>query len=248
MRQNAPEGLAVSESDQRRLGSIGSVERHSVAPPDQDARLANCAILGVVQAEEDDDNADSDTRVKRSGQHVCNNRHQSSEKKSLKPKEKKRTVVLGPPGKVTATNDVVEEEPDDRPGNVVGRGRGRDETGATEDDGPVDVLEDRVVELVLEEAGEDGREEADEEEEDEAVVDLPLRELARGADDTPDNGCRAEHLRRGASEAVLLCRVAHILDVREHPRLHTELDGTSDDGGDDLGPEHGAGAGSEVCQ
>ena len=30
------------------------------------------------------------------------------------------------------------------------------------------------------------------------------------------------------------------MNVREHPGLNTELNGASDDGGDDLGPEHGS--------
>lgn len=34
-------------------------------------------------------------------------------------------------------------------------------------------------------------------------------------------------------------RVTDVLDVREHPRLHTELHGTGNDGRDDLSPEHG---------
>lgn len=34
-------------------------------------------------------------------------------------------------------------------------------------------------------------------------------------------------------------RVTDVLDVREHPRLHTELHGTGNNGRDDLSPEHG---------
>ena len=43
---------------------------------------------------------------------------------------------------MTTADDIVEDEPDDRPGHVVERGCGRDETGAVEDDGEVDVLDD----------------------------------------------------------------------------------------------------------
>lgn len=116
---------------------------------------------------------------------------------------------------------------------------GGNETSTTEDDGPVEVLEDDVVELELHDSGDDGRKESREEEEHKAVVDLTLRELAGGSDDTPDDGCSAEDLRRGTDKPVWLVSVAHAVDIREHPRLHAELDGTSDNRRRHLRPEHG---------
>lgn len=72
---------------------------------------------------------------------------------------------------------------------------------------------------------------------DDLLVDLTLRELSGGADDTPDDGCSTEHLCSGADEVILLVGSTHIFDVGEHPRLDTELDGTGNDGGEDLGKE-----------
>ena len=60
-----------------------------------------------------------------------------------------RTVVLCPPREVAAADDVVEDEADDGPADVVERRRRRDESCAAEDDGPVEVLEDHVVEALL---------------------------------------------------------------------------------------------------
>ena len=82
------------------------------------------------------------------------------------------TVVLCPPGEVTAANDIVEDKPDDRPGHVVERGRGRDETGAAEDDGEVDVFEERVRPLERDKVAGEGAECADEEEEHETTTDM----------------------------------------------------------------------------
>ena len=50
---------------------------------------------------------------------------------------------------MAAADDVVEDEADDGPADVVERRRRRDESCAAEDDGPVEVLEDHVVEALL---------------------------------------------------------------------------------------------------
>ena len=153
------------------------------------------------------------------------------------------TVVLRPPGEVTAADDVVEDERDDRPGDVVDRARGRDVADAGEDDGEVDVLDDAVRPLERDGVRRAGEERADEEEEHEPVVDLPARELPLRADDAPDDRRRPEDGRAGADEAVRLRGRAHVLDVREHPCLDAELHRARDDRGDDLRPEHRAGSG-----
>ena len=82
------------------------------------------------------------------------------------------TVVLCPPGEVAAADDIVEDKADDRPGHVVERRRGRDETGAAEDDGEVDVFEERVRPLERDEVAGEGTECADEEEEHETATDM----------------------------------------------------------------------------
>lgn len=141
---------------------------------------------------------------------------------------------------MTAADDVVEDERDDRPGHVVERGRGRDVAHAGEDDGEVDVLDERVRPLERDRVRDARQDRADQEEVYEGVVDLPGRELPLRADDTPDDGRGAEHLGRGTDEAVLLLRVAHSGDVGEHPCLNGELHRSSDDGRGDLGREHRA--------
>ena len=80
-----------------------------------------------------------------------------------------RTVVLGPPREVAAADDVVEDEPDDRRRHVVGRRRGRDEARPAEDDGEVDVFEERVRPLERDEVAPERRERACEEEEHQAA-------------------------------------------------------------------------------
>ena len=82
-----------------------------------------------------------------------------------KRKQRQRTIVLCPPRKVTSANDIIENESDDRPGDVVdGAGRGN-ETGAAEDDGEVDVFEERVRPLERDQVAPQRRERAREEEE-----------------------------------------------------------------------------------
>ena len=39
-------------------------------------------------------------------------------------------------------------------------------------------------------------------------------------------------------EAIRLVGIAHVRDIREHPRLNAELHGAGDNCGDDLCPEH----------
>jgi hypothetical protein len=82
-------------------------------------------------------------------------------------------------------NHILEEEPNDRPRDVVHRRRGRDITRTGEDDGEVDVFEERVRVLLGDEVDEGGCDGTNEEEEDEGVVDLAFGELERGSDDSP---------------------------------------------------------------
>ena len=78
------------------------------------------------------------------------------------------------------------------------------------------------------------------EEERKTVVHLALGELALRANNTPDDRRSTEHLCAGADETPLSLGGTDALDVREQPGLDTELDGTADDGRNDLAPEHGA--------
>ena len=143
---------------------------------------------------------------------------------------------------MAAADDVVENETGDAPKDVVGWRRWWDQTRAAKNDREVDVADEAEFPLALDQVLHERAKEANEEEVQQAVEQSAAGELQPRPDDAPDNGSRAEHLRRGADEAVLLVSGAHVLDVGEHPGLDTELDGTGDDGGDDLRPEHGAGA------
>src|SRR5712671_4049107 len=58
--------------------------------------------------------------------------------------------------------------------------------------------------------------------------------------ETYDNRRSAKYGGRRASEAVLLIGGAKVLNVGEHPPLHTELHSASDDCCDDLTEEHRA--------
>ena len=66
------------------------------------------------------------------------------------------------------------------------------------------------------------------------TVDLARREHSHRTDDPPDNARSTKHLRVRTDESILLCRVAHVGNIREHPSLHTKLDRPGDYGGDDL--------------
>src|SRR5579863_7502029 len=59
------------------------------------------------------------------------------------------TVVLGPPGEVSPTDNVVKEEADENPGYIVERRRGRHVHRAREDEREIKVLEERHLELLL---------------------------------------------------------------------------------------------------
>ena len=113
------------------------------------------------------------------------------------------------------SDDVVEDKADNRPRNIVDRGRGRDEASAVEDDGEIDVFDERVGPLEVDQVRTHGRECAREEEEDKSaeqevstvstgqhmrdiLVDLSLRELPLWSNDTPNDGCSAKHLSRRA--------------------------------------------------
>ena len=78
-----------------------------------DVSRTDLVVLRVLEAEENENNGDSDTGVESGRQDV---------------------VVLGPPGEVTATDNIVENESDDGPGDVVdGSGR-RNVASSIEDD------------------------------------------------------------------------------------------------------------------
>jgi len=209
--------FTLGDLQQRRTKTVGGVEWESISPPGLNSVFSNCAVLRILQTEEDQDGADGDTGIKSSGQDI---------------------VVLGPPREVTTSDDVLEDETNNSPWDVVdGTGRG-DGASSAEDDGEVDVAHEAVGELLCQEKSENGHDEADEEEDTESIVDLALRELPSRSDNTPDNTGGTKYFGGRTDEAIRLVGVTHIRDVAEHPGLDTKLDGSGKHGGDDLTPEH----------
>ena len=106
--------------------------RTSISPPDINILFANVAACRVLQP------------VK----HRCQTKERSIRDGSLREEDKDGSdgytsvqggrqdiIVLGPPGEMTATDDILEDEPNNRPGNIID-GSGRwDGTGTREDDG-----------------------------------------------------------------------------------------------------------------
>lgn len=80
---------------------------------------------------------------------------------------------------------VLEDEANDRPGDVVHRGCGWNEGRPREDDGEVDVFDEGVRILARDEVAQGGEKSADEEEEDKRIVDLSFGKLKARSDDTP---------------------------------------------------------------
>jgi hypothetical protein len=84
-----------------------------VSPPDLNVIQTNASILRILEAEEDQNGGNSNTSVQRRGKDV---------------------VVLGPPREVASADDILKDESNKRPGDVVdGAGR-RDQASSGEDD------------------------------------------------------------------------------------------------------------------
>ena len=211
------EYLAWSERKQWDCIGVSSIQMYCVTPPILYADT-NIPILWILQDEEYKYCADSQTGIQCSREDV---------------------VVLRPPSEMPPTDDKLEDEPDNGPGDVIDGGRGWDETRSREDEGEVDVADDAVGPFEADDVCDDGADEANDEEYAQCKISLPTGELASGANDAPDDGGRAKHLSAGAAEVVLLVGGAHVVDVGEHPCLDTELNCSGNNGCDNLGPEHG---------
>jgi len=173
-----------------------------------------------LEGKEDDDNRHRDTRVECSGKDV---------------------VILGPPREVTPSNNVLENETNTCPRNVVEGSRRRDKASSIEDDREIDVFQEAVGVPPVEGPRNGGCCRANQEEEDQRIIGLPMTEHEPRADDTPNDAGSSEDLGARADESVFLIRGAEVLDIGEHPGLDTQLDGTSNYCRDDLAPEHGSG-------
>lgn len=97
----------------------------------------------------------------------------------------RRTIVLGPPAKVAPTDDIVEDKADEHPGHKVERRRRRQATRAGEDDWESDVFEEIDLELLVQDPLNQRQNEPGQEEEDEAVVQLAVREQTLWPNHTP---------------------------------------------------------------
>lgn len=142
---------------------------------------ADRAVLRVLQGKEDEEEAYGVTRVQTSGQNIYAHGNGASVSRAgifiTKRKRKsffRLTVVLGPPAKVAPTNNVVEHEADENPGHIVERCRGRQVARAREDEREIEVLEELHLELLLECPLDHWRDDADQEEKHETVVELAM--------------------------------------------------------------------------
>src|ERR1700679_3074770 len=88
---------------------------------------------------------------------------------------KRLTIVLCPPVKVASTDDIVKDKADEHCGHVVKGGRRRYVARAAEDDWKIDVLEEPYSELLVQYPLEKWCNYAENEEEDEAIVELTVR-------------------------------------------------------------------------
>lgn len=204
---------------QRCRKTIGVFKGTTIPPPCRDIVLTDPAIPRELQAEENQNSTDRHTRIESGRQHV---------------------VVLAPPSKVPPPDPVLEDETDNTPRYVVDSGSGWDITRTRVDNGEVDVFNDGVRVAACNEVRDARCDGSNKEEENETIVDLTFGKLTSWSDHTPDDGSRSKDFSRGANEVIMLVRVAHVINIREHPGLHTKLYCASQDGCDDLAKEHRA--------
>ena len=124
---------------------------YDVAPPRQNRVLANRAVLGVLQSEEDDHDTDAVTRVQTSRQNILTQtRVIKCEHWRLHEKQKDvLTVILGPPVKVAPTDETVKHVADEHPGYIIERCRGRQAARVHKDDREIEILEGVESELFV---------------------------------------------------------------------------------------------------
>jgi len=137
-------------------------------------------------------------------------------------------------------NEVVEDEPGQRPRNVVDSRRRGHRTETCEENGDVDVAPEGKGIAAGEEVEGDREEDADGEEKQKAGVSLSdVKHVLRSKTSPDDGGGEPSHRSR-AAEAVLLLGRADIRDIHEHPVLNEGAKDGGDDSSDDLDREHGA--------
>jgi hypothetical protein len=86
---------------------------------------------------------------------------------------------------VAPTNDIIKEKADEHPGHVVKRGCRRQVARASENEREVDIFEEADPELLVQSPLYQRCKRAGQEEEDEAVVELTVREQTLWSNDTP---------------------------------------------------------------
>lgn len=150
-------------------------------------------------------------------------------------------IQPAPPPEMTPLDHDLEYVPHDSPRQIIQRGRGGDMTGAAEDEGRHEVSHGRGRVPLRGEVDGDGREGADDEEEQEARVDLSRGEDARRPDESPDDGGGEEDAAAWAGEALRLRGLADAVDVGECEVEDGDLDEAGYGCGYDLRHEHGSG-------
>lgn len=178
-----------------------------------------------MESEEDDDGGESKTDVQPSRQGV---------------------VVLHPPASPAVADELVEDESDEPPREIVQRGSRRDEAGAAEDDGRGEVADGGTREHARAEVNSNGESGAGEPEPHQRRVHLTRGVDSLGADDAPDDGGVEEHASVGAHEVVGLMLGADVLDGAEGPVHDANLDNGRPEAGDHLGHECDSGRDAHV--
>ena len=112
-RNSSPEVRPLWNLKERRSQTICCISEHCVPPPRLHRVNSNIPIIGILQNEEDQHSRDCHTRIERSRQDI---------------------VVFSPPGEVSATDNVLEDEPNKTPRDIVDRGGGRNRAGSAEND------------------------------------------------------------------------------------------------------------------
>lgn len=138
---------------------------------------------------------------------------------------------------MTLLDNLVEDCADEAPCGVGHGGRGRNESGSTEDDGSVDVPEVALGPLASSNVDDYWETGTEKEEPHHRVVKTTATKQSTWSDDSPDDRGGKEHMCVGARVVVCLMRCAHAFNGAKSPVVNGDLDNAGPDGRDELRPE-----------
>jgi len=94
--------------------AVGVIKRTNISPPCIHCRCTDLAVLRILENEEDKYGRDGNAGIKTGREYV---------------------IVFCPPAEVTPPDNILEDESNNAPWDVVDSGRGGDQTGTSEDNG-----------------------------------------------------------------------------------------------------------------